>query len=243
MVRQHKKIKEFQKRECPITYSTLQINSRGKFEEYSSKLDERIVCGYGVIWGSRNDYGEKFVKGCFAKSISEQGPGSNAAFEIKFKDRHGKSCSLFAKLTEDDIGLYFETVPLDNVQWANDVLTQIRSKTLNNFSIGFLHCWDRVEWDDADDSLINLEARLFEISVVDIPSDMETYAVRSVEEREYLNDDIDEFITNLPKSKQLEARKIFTRCMTPNLDTPPKAPVIVTPSKKGIDYNYLNQNL
>ncbi len=148
------KIQQFQKREAPINYSNLQINAGGMLEErksktadYSESLDKRIVKGYAVIWGSKNDYQERY--------------------KIKFRDRHGKSCSLFASIIEDDIGLYFETLPLDNVQWANDLLVQLKSGTINNFSIGFKHVWDRVEWDDEEDCMVNLEIRLFEISAVD----------------------------------------------------------------------------
>lgn len=178
-----------------------------------SLLDKRVVEGYGVLWGQRNSHGEKFVKGAFSKAINDLGPKSNSAYKIKFRDRHGKTCALFEELYEDEIGLFFRTMPLDDVSWANDVLTQLRSGSLNNFSIGFNHVWDKVEWDDDDDCLVCLEARLFEISVVDIPSDMSTYAIRSVE-KEYLVDDVEDFIASLPRSKQLEARKLFSICMT-----------------------------
>lgn len=176
-------------------------------------LDQRVVEGYGVIWGQKNSYGEKFVKGSFSKSISEIGPKSNSNYKIKFRDRHGKTCSLFEEIYEDEIGLFFRTKPLDDVSWADDVLTQLKSGSLNNFSIGFMHVWDKVEWDDEDDCLVCLEAKLFEISVVDIPSDMTTYAIRSIEP-EYLADDLEDFIVSLPKSKQLEARRLFSICMT-----------------------------
>ncbi len=248
------KIQQFQKREAPINYSNLQINAGGMLEErksktadYSESLDKRIVKGYAVIWGSKNDYQERFVKGCAAKSINDLGPASNSAYKIKFRDRHGKSCSLFASIIEDDIGLYFETLPLDNVQWANDLLVQLKSGTINNFSIGFKHVWDRVEWDDEEDCMVNLEIRLFEISAVDIPSDIETYAVRSMEEREYLEDDIEDFIESLPKSKRIEARIILTRCMSP-IDTESSQERSSssrdnTPAKESIDFGFLIDNL
>lgn len=250
--RQSPKIDEFKKRDLPINYSNLAINSQGELviRQTKKSLEERVIEGYGVIWGSRNDYCEKFVKGCFSKSIAELGPGSNSSFQIKFRDRHGKSCSLFAELTEDEVGLYFKTKPLDDVQWANDVIVQVRSGTLNNFSVGFKHIWDRVEWDDEDDSLVILEARLFEISVVDIPSDTLTYACRSAEETEYLQDEVEEFITSLPKSRHLEARNIFARCMLPlDSESPPEARVkaheTIKPEERTAvsDYQYLINEL
>lgn len=201
----------------PINYSYLSVDAKGKLSERKingkSALDERIVEGYAVIWGQVNSHGEKFVKGAFSKAINDIGPASNSNYQIKFRDRHGKTCSLFEDIYEDEIGLFFRTKPLDNVSWADDVLTQLRSGSLNNFSIGFKHVWDKVEWDEEDDCLVCLEVRLFEISVVDIPSDMSTYAIRSAE-KEYVQEDIEDFIASLPKSKQLEARKLFSICMT-----------------------------
>ena len=140
------KIKNLQLRKKPIEYSYLSVNAQGKISERKingkSALDERVVEGYGVLWGQKNSHGEKFVKGAFAKSIDELGPKSNSNYKIKFRDRHGKTCSLFEEIYEDEIGLFFRTKPLDDVSWANDVLTQLRSGSLNNFSIGFNHVGD-----------------------------------------------------------------------------------------------------
>ncbi len=251
------KINERKSKELPISYSNLSVDQFGKLceragkkNDFKDKLAKRIVCGYGVIWGSKNDYGEIFVKGCCAKSIADMGPDSNSTYKIKFRDRHGKSVSLFAKLVEDDIGLYFESLPLDNVRWADDLLTQLESGTINNFSIGFKHCWNSVEWDEDNDAMINMEIRLFEISAVDIPSDLATYAERSAEERECIEEDVEEFITTLPRSKQLEARKIFTRCMTLHSEEPlesrkqalKKEEKQSVKKGKGLDLIYITKN-
>lgn len=243
----HPKILELKQRASAINYSSVSVNERGELEERESLLDQRIVEGYGVIWGSRNLHGEKFVKGCFAKSIKDNGPDSNSSYKIKFRDEHGRACSLFAELIEDEIGLYFKTKPLDDVEWANDVITQLRSGTLNNFSIGFNFVWDKVEWDESDDSLVALEVRLMEISVVSVPSDMNTFAIRSIGGNEDIEEYIEDFITSLPRKYQLQARKIFAfqkslinenepfeqRDTTLDNDEPTEA----------INYNYLIENL
>lgn len=258
-MRQHPNIAKFQKREMPVNYSDLVINQLGEIVKRSgaadlsqreSNLAKRVVEGYGVIWGSVNDRGEKFVKGCFAKSISDLGPGTNSAYHIKFRDEHGRACALFAELKEDDIGLYFKTVPLDKVSWCDDMLVQLTSGTINNFSIGFKHNWDKVEWDDGDDCLINLEARLFEISAVSIPSDIETYCVRSAEEFEYVEEDVEDFIIKLPRSVQFEARKIFTRCMSLSKSEPQEQTRTALKKRNGepietgkLDIKFLTQKL
>ncbi len=239
----NKHIEQLRKTAPPIAYNNVHIDKR------SSLLEERIVEGYGVIWGQRNSHGEKVVKGAYTKSIKENGPGSDTPYQIKFRDEHGKACALFEELREDETGLYFRTKPLDNVQWANDLLTQLKSGTINNFSIGFRFLWDRLEWDDEDDSMIILEARLLEISAVAIPSDEATFAIRAYEEPEYLQEDTEEFILSLPKSKQLEARKIITRNISLASQKAPQESIRTTVPKKkstpvkngkpSVDYNYL----
>lgn len=244
----HPKIKEMQLRERPINYGTVSINQMGQLEERASLLDQRIVEGYGCIWGVRNDYGEIFVRGAFAKSIQELGPGSNSNYQIKFRDSHGKACALFDVLKEDEIGLYFKTKPLDKVQWCDDLLVQLRSGTINNFSNGFKYIWDKVEYQEETNSMIMIEARLFEISAVAIPSDIHTFAIRSTEEPEYLQEETEDFIISLPRSKQLEARKLITRCMSLRdtdepLELRRKALDKTEPVETGLDYQYLLTHL
>lgn len=218
--------------------------------EFNSSLDERIVKGYLCIWGQRNLFGEKFIKGCFAKSIREHGPGTNAAYQIKFLNQHRQAdpLALFAVLIEDEIGLYFETVPLDPVDSADRVLIQLKSRTLNNFSLGFDYLWNMVEWDDTDDSLVILEAILYEGSVVTIPADMGTYAMRCIEDIAELNDDIEDFISLIPRKDQLQARSLFARQKSLiDFDTPleqrKKARSNDEPVEAGIDYEYLSKHL
>lgn len=236
---------------APINYRALKIDVNGELvEEISQSLEKRVVKGYLVQWGVRNMYGEKFVKGCFAKSIQEHGPDSNAAYKIKFLNQHRQNepCALMSVLREDDFGLYFETMPFDDVSWANNLLTQIRSGTINNLSIGFDFIWDKIEFDDDDDSLVVIEARLFEGSAVSIPADMTTYIVRNVAGFAEIHDRIDNFIAALPKKNQMEARELFslqkslinTEPQKKKLDALRKNKPI---KKKEIDYNYLLKNI
>lgn len=247
-MKRNQQILQRKKASLPINYRYLRVDESGNLTDKESLLDKRIVSGYAVMWSSINDYEERFVKGCFAKSIKENGPASNANYKIKFLDQHGKPCSLLAEIVEDEIGLYFKSVPLDNVRWADDLLVQLKSGTINNFSIGFRHIWDKVEWDEENDCLVVIEARLFEISAVTIPADMETFAFRSLnEEPEYLEDETEEFISSLPKSKQLECRKLIARHISLASKTPPPTRSAArkqnTKKNKGLRLDYITKNL
>lgn len=240
----HPKILEVKKRASPINYGTVSINEFGELETRETNLEKRVVEGYACIWGQPNLYREVFVKGAFAKSIQERGPAASSNYEIKFLYQHDQSdaLSLFDELSENETGLYFRTKALDDVPSADRTLKQIASKTLNNFSMGFDFIWDRMEYDEKLDVIVIKEAALFEISVVAIPADMGTFAMRSKEQLEDLYDDTEDFIKSLPRKQQLEARQIFTRHkslinvapLELRQQAPDNAPV-----ETGIDYDYL----
>lgn len=242
------------KKADPIKYSSTSVNAAGQLigaKTAVSDFDKRIIRGYAIIWGQKNLNGEIFVKGCCAKSIRERGPQSNSQYKIKFLNQHKQSeaMALFNVLEEDDHGLYFETVPLDDVDWANDAITQLRSGTLNNFSHGWDYIWDKIEWDDVNEAIVLLEIDLYELSVVTIPSGMETYCIRSMEDQEDMNTDILTFINQLPRAHRLEARRLFTlqKSLVKNEPFEQRNTTLDTnkPTEKvsDIDYNYLINNL
>lgn len=246
----HPKILELKGRAAAVNYSNISVNDAGELKERESLLDKRVVEGYAVIWGQRNLHGEKFIKGCFSKSIRENGPGSNSKYQIKFLYNHNddEPLSLFETLEEDDQGLYFRTVPLDDVPTADRVLKQLRSGTLNNYSQGFNFIWEqgKIEWEEATDSLIVKEAILYELSVATIPSGMETYTIRNAAQLEELTDETEDFINSLPRRQQLHARQLFARHKSLTeyepLEQRAKALGEGEPVGTGIDYDYLTKH-
>ena len=244
------KVKELKQRAAAIQYSNVSVSVDGTLtDDRKSNFDERVVAGYALVWGQANMFGEKMIKGCCAKSIRERGPNSDAKYKVTHFWQHDPHdpLSLFDVLEEDNYGLYFRTKPLDQVPNADRELLQLRSGTLNQFSVGFDYVWDKMEWDDTDDTLVLKEIDLFEISVVTIGADSETYAIRSKENIEYLHDETQMFIKSLPRNLQLEARNLFTRHkslmqMEP-LEQRNKALDEIKPPANGIDYNYLINNL
>jgi len=247
MKKLHPKIEALKLIDRPINFRSVATSQYDTPETFTELLDKRIVEGYGVIWGEKNEYGEVVIRGAYDKSIREMGPGSNNTYQIKLRDEHGRGCALMDKLISDDIGLFFRTVPLDNVSWCDDLLVQLRSGTVNNFSVGFKRVWEMMEYDDTQDAIIIKEARLFEVSACAVPVDLGTFVKRSVEEEELLHEEVEYFIKTLPRAKQLESRKLFTRCMTQieqePLEQRQQALKDNVPSKKGIDINYLLSKL
>lgn len=241
----HPKIKELKLRASPINYSNVTVNDRGELSsDFASDLDNRIVSGYLLRWGSINMHGEMFLRGCCSKSISDRGPDSTANYKITFLNQHDTTQPLciFAELVEDDYGLRFRSKPLDNVDWADHVLTQLRSGTLNQFSAGFDYVWDKTEWDDINNCIVCKEIDLFEGSVVTIGSEVGTYVIRTKEQEANLLDEIETFIKTLPRKNQLQARGYFTQLKSlVNFEPQQQREALNDdePAKNGIDYHYL----
>lgn len=210
------------------------------------EVEDRVIKGYAIIYGDINEHRERLHRGCCAKSIESYGPNSKSNFKIKFHDEHGRALGQLAVLEEREIGLYFETAPLDNIQAADELLTQVRSGTKNNFSYGFDFIPDKMTWHEDDNCFDIYEIRLFEISSVDIPSGMNTFTVRAKTDP---NKAIRDFIKKLPRKYAYEARTMFAlQKQALLLREPPKRSnkALSTDksrkSNKGIDYNFLIKN-
>lgn len=222
----HQKVKELKLRAMPINYSGMSVNGNGDLVpdtddgiDMKASATDNIIKGYLCVWGVRDTYGTMFVKGCFAKSLQDRGPDSSAKYKVTFLWMHDQRDPIgrFNVLKEDDYGLYFEaevdTMPsVPNGQRAVD---QVRSGTLNQFSIGFDYIWDKVEYDSNTDCLMLLEVELFEGSVVTIGSNSETYACRSIEEytdvKENLDSETNDLLKFIPRNKHLEFRQLLKR--------------------------------
>ena len=104
-----------------------------------------------------------------------------------------------------------------------------------------------MEYDEQTDEIIMKEATLFEISPVSIPADMNTFAMRSVEQMEDLYDEAEDFIKALPRKFQMNARAIIARYKSlidlEPLEQRKKAlPKVEEPVTAGVDYKHLLQN-
>lgn len=244
-----KKINLLKQKVGPIDYSSVTIDTQGRLNQ--TDLDKGIVSGYAIIWGERSLTGYKFVKGCCARSIAEHFTNKNAYYQIKFLNQHNPEdpLSLFAELEEDDLGLRFKTVPLD--EWdiqgssANRLIKQLKSKTINNFSHGFDWIWEKIEYDEKDDSIIGIEIQLFEISPVSIPAGLKTRQTQAAVNIEDVNEDIRGFIKTLPSKYRMQARDLFTRQHKLIDLGKPKETKTVKQKKTGsdIDYKYLTEHL
>lgn len=222
----------------------------GSLSDQSSNLEKRVIEGYAVIWGEKNMHREVFVKGSFLESIRNHGADSKSNYHIKFCEEHDEVICLFEELLEDEIGLYFRTVPLRAGDTEDRILAKISDGTYNNFSIGFRYIWDMMRWNDETDTIFIYEARLLEISVVGIPSDMETYAIRSAVDIDDLYDATELALRGLDLDKQIVFRKIFAQYQqiidTGGTDEEKRKAILEKNNQettKGLNFDYICKNI
>lgn len=218
----HPKIQALRLKAQPInSLSGSYVDAEGNLQLIDLRLKvvdegERILEGYLAVFGVKDMSGETCVKGCFAKSINERGPGSKSKYKVVMLWQHimSEPIGQFLELKEDDYGLYFKA-KLDPIPTADRCLIQVKSGTINQFSFGYDYVWDKVRYDEATDSIMLLEVELYEGSAVTIGCNMETYAIKSAEDiisaKEELDYETEDFIKALPRSKQLELRQLITK--------------------------------
>lgn len=173
----------------------------------------RTISGYAAVFNNVDSVGDMLLRGCFAKSIEDRGPQSEAKQKILLLWQHETKNPIgkISELKEDEHGLYFEAV-LDDVEEAERALRQLESGTLNQFSIGFSYVWDKCHYDTTGDVFVVGEVKLYEISVVSFGANAETeyLGLKSDDADNEVEKKITDFTKGLTNDKQHEFMKILS---------------------------------
>lgn len=200
------------------------------FKSFSSdvkvKSETRTISGYAAIWNNIDDAGDVLLKGCCSKSIAERGPESTTNRKIIFLWMHNMEEPLgkITKLLEDEKGLYFEAV-VDSIPEGDRCLEQLKSGTLNQFSIGYAYIWDKCQWEEIthpDDPTEKIwvryckELSLWELSVVSLGCNEETgfEGIKNLNidsERNKLMRDTEKALKLLPYETQLQIKQLISK--------------------------------
>lgn len=188
-------------------------------KELSYNGESRTISGYAAIFNNRDKAGDILLKGCFAKSIQDRGPESQANDKIIMLWQHDmhEPIGKISVLVEDEKGLYFEAV-IDDVDRGNQAIKQLESGTLNQFSIGYSYVWEKCEYDQERDAFIVKEVVLYEISVVSIGCNGETEYLglksESTDPYEELKNEIESAIKGLPIRKKEEIQTLVRKALS-----------------------------
>ena len=188
-------------------------------KELSFNGESRTISGYAAVFNNRDKAGDILLKGCFAKSIQDRGPESQANDKIIMLWQHDQHEPIgrISVLIEDEKGLYFEAV-IDDVERGNQAIKQLESGTLNQFSIGYSYVWEKCEYDQESDAFIVKEVVLYEISVVSIGCNGETEYLglksESTDPYEELKNEIESAIKGLPIRKKEEIQTLVRKALS-----------------------------
>lgn len=195
----------------PIQYKSVSL-------EKSQVSDTGKITGYLSVFGKVDSDGDILIKGCFARSISDRGPQSNTNRKIAFLWQHDMDDPIgqFTMLKEDDYGLYFEAELDAGVTSADRAKLQLKSGTLNQFSVGFQYIWDQMEYDDTQEACIIKEVNLFEGSVVTLGANEYTYYAGMkgqvlIDKKKELIEDTETLINSFPVGKRFELRQLISK--------------------------------
>lgn len=174
---------------------------------------------YFCVWGVRDTYGTQFMKGAFSRSITHRGPNSTGNQKILMCWQHDRRDPIaqFTEIIEDDYGLRgkWKMDDPESVPSAKRAIAQIRSGTINQYSIAFNYLWDKMEYDEKSDSILIKEAELLQMDPVTIASIEETHTIRSKDDYDTrllaLNEETEDFIKSIPRKQQYELRQLLTR--------------------------------
>ena len=210
-------------------------------KEFSYNEESRVISGYAAVFGNIDKAGDVLVKGCFAKSIAEKGPESQAKDKIIFLWMHNMSEPLgkVLVLREDDHGLYFEAV-VDEIELGDRAIAQLKSGTLNQFSIGYRYVMDKCEWkeDNGTQYFECKELILHEISVVSIGCNGETEFLGFKSD----NDPYEQFQKEINSTlkgveNRIEIEKLITKAISLGKSEPSQSLVKEEPKAEGIFSN------
>ena len=181
-------------------------------------LVSRKISGYAAIFNNVDKAKDMLIRGCFAKSINDRGPESQANDKIILLWMHDmdEPIGRITKLVEDERGLYFEAI-IDEIPLGDRAIKQLESGTLNQFSFGYNYVWENCEWDNERYCFIVKEVVLYEISVVSIGCNglTEYTGLKSEDIKpamESLQKEIDSSLSGLNIKKKSELQELFRKC-------------------------------
>lgn len=183
----------------------------------SADSASRTISGYAAMFGNKDRDGDILLKGCFAKSIADRGPESDAKGKILLLWQHDRSQPLgrITALREDEKGLYFEA-EIDEIELGDRAIKQLESGTLNQFSIGFSYVRDAMQYDEQSDTYIVSEVKLYEVSVVSIAANPETeyLGLKSLETQEEAEADVAHEVAAVCKGLDINTQERIQRAVS-----------------------------
>ena len=130
--------------------------------------------GYAVTWATVNSHGERFEKGAFSDLIATNKQVHmyyNHAYMDWLTGNSAKRIGKWVEISEDDTGLLVKGELTPNMSQSNDVAAMLAHGTVDGLSIAFYEPNPMDVYQDNTGARVIKRVDLYEISVVDEPSD------------------------------------------------------------------------
>lgn len=162
--------------------------------------------GYAVKWATVNSHGERFNKGAFADLITSAKQIHmyyNHGYLDWFSGANARRIGKWLILAEDDIGLLVQGELTPNLSLANDVAAMLQHGTVDGLSIAFYEPNPMDVMQDATGAYVINRVDLYEISVVDEPSDTSARITPTTEAIDAVRsaDDANDLLRNMGLSR------------------------------------------
>ena len=171
----------------------MEIKSNGIVGE----VNGRVVTGYLASFGNKDSDDDIIEKGAFSKTIAERMP------DMFFLNQHkwNQPLAKFVVLREEEKGLYFETTPIVETSYGNDVIELYKNGIVAQHSIGFSTVLSEVE---QKTGIRNIkEVKLYEGSCVTLGANPETPFTG------FKNKDLDNIIKSLRSGNFTQEKYLY----------------------------------
>ena len=212
-----------------LPYQTKQISCEIK----EIDMERRLVGGYFSVFGNIDSDGDMLMKGCYAKTIQENGArGKNRIMHLL---QHTPTRPLGKPFTleEDDYGVRFQTI-ISDTSYGTDALKLYHDGVFTEHSVGINII--RSEYSNEDKANIVSEVKMWEGSTVtwganelaiggigksEIDAPIERY--KTLSKAFYTGDYTDETLIIIEKQKNFLEEQInkALQGLAPSQDTPP----------------------
>jgi HK97 family phage prohead protease len=214
------------------------------FEPQNINEQSRTISGYASIFNYKDSDGDVMLPGAFARSIAQRGPNSATNGKIALLNQHDMRNPLgrITKLIEDEKGLYFEA-EIDNIPEGDRLITQLKSGTINQFSIGFKYIKDQMHFDRAQKTYFIKDVDLFEISPVTLGANEATQFLgfKSAATQSDVLYELDMALKQLALADEYTIRALVEKYLNLEKETIKKEPI--EKKEDTIDYNTLFCNV
>lgn len=133
-------------------------------KDFDSDNETKTIEGYGSVFGNYDSDDDRFMKGCYHRSITDWGPTGKDRIKLCKQHCLWEPVASITELKEDDYGLKFKA-QFGRSQASTDAYYDVADKIISELSVGFK--WLKYDVNEREGKDFT-DVKLYEISLVTI---------------------------------------------------------------------------